>query len=40
MDPAMTKMIASGLIGLVVGLGIGLAIKCGGSKKGPAKKAK
>ena len=34
MDPAMTKMIASGLIGLVVGLGIGLAIKCGGSKKG------
>ena len=38
MDPAMTKMIASGLIGLVVGLGIGLAIKCGGSKKGSAKK--
>ena len=38
MDPAMTKMIASGLIGLVVGLGIGLAIKCGGSKKGGAAK--
>ena len=38
MDPAMTKMIACGLIGLVVGLGIGLAIKRGDSKKGAAKK--
>ncbi len=30
--------IASGAIGLVVGLGIGLAIKCGGAKKPAAKK--
>ena len=38
MDPAMTKMIACGALGLVAGLGIGIAIGRGGSKKPAAKK--